>query len=187
VTDLVQFAFAALALLIVPGPTNTVLAVAGAGARRAPLPLLAAELAGYLVVILAARFMLLPLIAAAPAVDFAVRVVVIAYLLFVAFRLWVRPPNLATHTPVGPGTVLVTTLLNPKGLIFAASVFPPVNGDLAIYVALFAVTTVATGFAWFVSGRGLARLSGSRAALIPRLGSLVLLVFAALLAVSVAR
>jgi threonine/homoserine/homoserine lactone efflux protein len=187
VTELAQFALAALALLIVPGPTNTVLAVAGAGARRSPVPLLAAELLGYLAVILAARLVLLPLIAAYPMADFAIRIVVIAYLFYAAFRLWVRPLSLSTQAPVGWGTVLLTTLLNPKGLVLAASVFPRADAELAGYLGLFAFITIATGLLWFEIGRGLARFSGARAALLPRLGSLALLVFAALLAVSVAR
>ena len=46
------FVFAILALLLTPGPTNTLLTV-GAAARgwRASLPLLFGELAGYLVVV----------------------------------------------------------------------------------------------------------------------------------------
>ena len=58
-TDPGQFAIAVLALLIAPGPTNTLMAVAGAGPARILLPLLVAELAGYVVVIAVARLALL--------------------------------------------------------------------------------------------------------------------------------
>jgi threonine/homoserine/homoserine lactone efflux protein len=47
---------AALSVLVTPGPTNTLLATAGAGLgfRRA-LPLLTAELSGYFLAIIASR------------------------------------------------------------------------------------------------------------------------------------
>lgn len=51
-TDPILFAFAVIAILATPGPTNALLATAGAanGLRRS-LPLVPAELAGYLIAI----------------------------------------------------------------------------------------------------------------------------------------
>lgn len=186
-TDPVQFVLAALALLIVPGPTNTVLAVAGAAGGRSPVPLLVAELIGYLAVILLARLVLLPLLAVFPTADLIIRAVVIAYLLFAAYRLWSAPLDLTGMTAVGFGTVLATTFFNPKGLIFAASVFPRNDLALPLYAALFGAIAMGTGLAWFLVGRGVARLGRARTALLPRLGAGALLVFAALLALSAAR
>jgi len=53
-TDPILFAFAVIAILATPGPTNALLATAGAanGLRRS-LPLVPAELAGYVIAIAA--------------------------------------------------------------------------------------------------------------------------------------
>ncbi|MES1149390.1 MAG: hypothetical protein ABUL53_09420, partial [Bradyrhizobium guangdongense] len=51
--DVLPFILAAASLLAIPGPTNTLLATSGAGVGVArSLPLLAAELGGYLLSIL---------------------------------------------------------------------------------------------------------------------------------------
>jgi len=65
--DRIAFAAAALSLLATPGPTNTLLATSGAkvGLRRS-LPLLGAELGGYLLAILLLRALIGPLMAANP-------------------------------------------------------------------------------------------------------------------------
>ena len=111
----------------------------------------------------------------------------IAYLLYVATRLWRTSLDLNRPTrPVGPKEVFLTTLLNPKGLILAVVVFPAEAAQLITFGAIFALIVLATGLAWFVLGRGLAMAAG-RTGLVSRLGSLSLLVFAALLAASVAR
>lgn len=185
-----QFLFAILVLLFAPGPTNTIMAVAGAGGagKPSPVPLLCAEVAGYVALVVVARLVLLPVIDAYPVADVAIRVVVIAYLVFAAVRLWAASLSLATGTAaVVPLTVFLTTFLNPKGLILAFSVFPRESAHIWAYFAAFAVVAAAGGLAWFALGRRLARAAGPRATLLPRVGSLALLVFAALLATSAAR
>ena len=185
--DPVAFVVAVLTLLITPGPTNTVMATTGSGPPRSPWPLLAAELLGYLAIITLARLALLPLIDLYPPAGLAIKLAVVAYLVYAAVRLWRSPIALADGVPVGVGTVFLTTFLNPKGLIFAVSVFPREAEQLWVYFAVFAVLVGLCGFAWFTLGRGLANIAGSRAAMLPRVASVALLVFAALLALSVAR
>ena len=88
-TDPIQFALAVIVLLGVPGPTNTVMATAGAVNRGEwPWLFMLAELAGYLAIILLARLALLPLIDAHPWVGVALKIVVVAYLVFAAIKLW---------------------------------------------------------------------------------------------------
>ncbi|HHY49369.1 MAG TPA: lysine transporter LysE [Alphaproteobacteria bacterium] len=187
-TDPVQFILAVLTLLITPGPTNTVMATAGSGARRSPLPLLAAELFGYLAIIALARIALLPLIDLYPLAGIAIKLAVVAYLVYAAIRLWRGRVVLGTDGDlIGPRAVFLTTFLNPKGLIFAISVFPRESEQLWVYFILFTALVAACGFAWFSLGRGLASVAGARAALLPRVASIALLAFAALLATSLAR
>jgi threonine/homoserine/homoserine lactone efflux protein len=124
--DPVLFALAVLAVLGTPGPTNTLLATAGAtaGLRRS-LPLIASEAAGYTVSILTLGLVLGPVVAGAPLLAGALRAAVGVYLLSLALRLWRRGgAALATGAVVTPRQVVVTTLLNPKAIVFALGVVP---------------------------------------------------------------
>ena len=186
--DPLQFLLTVVMLLLVPGPTNTVMATAGAGTPRSPLPLLAAELLGYATIITIATLILVPLTAAWPPAGIAVKLVVVAYLVFVAVRLWGKRVALdAQQIVVGPRLVYLTTALNPKGLILAVTVFPHDHQQLWAYAGAFVLCVVTCGSAWFSLGRGLAALSGPRAAILPRVASIALIGFAALIVSSVGR
>src|SRR5215217_6371640 len=88
-TDPIQFALAVLLLLATPGPTNTVMATAGAVNRgEVPWLFMLAELGGYLAIVLLARLVLSPLIAVYPTVGVALKVLVVCYLVYAAVRLW---------------------------------------------------------------------------------------------------
>ena len=102
--DPVLFALAVLAVLGTPGPTNTLLATAGAtaGLRRS-LPLIPAEAAGYTIAVLTLGLALGPVVAGAPLLAGALRAAVGVYLLFLALRLWRRGgAALATGAVVAP-------------------------------------------------------------------------------------
>ena len=85
-TDLPSFFFAVLLLLLVPGPTNTLLLTAGAtqGLRRA-LPLLAAEALGYLVTIHLLLVLTGLVIAQVAAIKPAIQITCALYLLYLAW------------------------------------------------------------------------------------------------------
>lgn len=172
----ISFAAAGVALLATPGPTNTLLATSGAavGWRRS-LPLLGAELCGYLLAITLLQAVAGQMIGALPSVELTLRVVVALYLVFLAFKLWRH--GAAELGPIGPVTfsrVFVTTLLNPKGLIFAFTLLPqglppsaliPWLSGLALMILTMGVSWIAIG-AWLrsrfegvISARGGYRLS----------------------------
>ncbi|WP_181707317.1 LysE family translocator [Chthonobacter rhizosphaerae] len=184
-TDLVPFALAVLALLATPGPTNTLIAASGAsvGFRRS-LRLVPAELSAYALSIGLLTTTLGPAVAAEPTLQSALRIVAGAWLAWCALRLW-REAGASfdgTPKPIGPARVFVTTLLNPKALVFAFAVFPqpPQAAHAAVFAALVGV--VACGWALF--GEALARTAGARLtpARIARASALVLALFASLLA-----
>ena len=108
--DQTAFIIGTLSLLATPGPTNTLLATAGAGnGFRRSLPLLAAELSGYLIAILGLRTVVGPVVAAVPAFGLALRVVVVLYLIHLAVQLWRHGENeLAAAGPVTFRRVFVT-------------------------------------------------------------------------------
>ncbi|WEZ82284.1 LysE family transporter [Rhizobium sp. 32-5/1] len=158
-SDTSSFILSVLTLLIVPGPTNTLLAASGAavGLRRS-LVLIPAECCGYLLSILAVIFILGPLLGDTPILGAGLRIAACLYLLWSAFGLW-RGTGLPGEQSdqIGAVAVFFTTLLNPKALIFALVIFPQEAGLPALpYMVTFAglVCTVALG--WITLGTGLA-------------------------------
>lgn len=142
--------FALLALLLTPGPTNTLLAVAGTERGwRGALWLIPYELAAYLAVtlplvlggavILPLLPMLKPLITAAAAL----------WVLVLAVRLWRLPkPGAAVQT--SGQQVFVTTLLNPKALIIGLVLLP--GAPLLPRVLLFALLVIGVAALWAAIG-----------------------------------
>jgi threonine/homoserine/homoserine lactone efflux protein len=184
-TDPLLFMLAVLTILGTPGPTNTLLATGGAvsGVLRS-LPLLLGELTGYLIAIAVIRMVLGPVIAAYPLIGSALKVAVALYLSWIAVRLWLRGSDLTTPARVTLPMVFVTTLLNPKAIIFALSVLPAAHPQLGWYVVAFSVSVVAAGFSWILVGRAIGATAGKHARIVPRIASLALGGFAGLILVT---
>ncbi len=181
--DPLLFALAVIALLATPGPTNTLLAASGAlaGYRRS-LPLLAAEIAGYLAAIGTLHLVLGQIIATSPLVQAALRLAVGAYLLAAAWKLWQRRDDIAgTGRAIGFGRVLVTTLLNPKAAVFAFVVLPLSQPQPWPYLLAFVLLTAAAGSAWIQLGAAIGR-SGTARRAVSRVAATALVLFAGLIA-----
>jgi threonine/homoserine/homoserine lactone efflux protein len=182
-TDPVLFMLALLSLLATPGPTNTLLATSGAtvGVRRS-LKLLAGEFSGYLLAIVSVRLVLGPVIALDPLIDVVVKVGAAIYLAWVAVRLWRRCGAEAGRIHVTLDEVFFTTMFNPKALVFGLGVIPFGDAQSWAYLVVFGMTVPVMGLGWIVLGKALtASSSGPSTALIPRVASVVLVGFAALL------
>jgi threonine/homoserine/homoserine lactone efflux protein len=180
----VAFALTVLAVLATPGPTNSLLAAAGAanGWRRS-LPLVPAEAAGYLLTILAVGLVLGPWIAAAPTIAVVLRATVGAYLILLAVRLWRHGADLRSERMVTPPQVFLTTLLNPKALVFALGIVPFGAPRVWPYLMGFTILLVAVALGWIAFGAQLGRLASARGrdGLIPRIAAAAVGVFAMLL------
>ena len=183
---LLTFSLGVLALLIMPGPTNAVLAMASAGITAARLlSLLGAVLAAYLIVIIPVSGIAGPYLQAHPVVAQSVRIVSAIWVLSLALKLWKADPD-AGATTVGPRHLFVTTLLNPKAIIFALSIFPAEHPALAWFFVAFAVAVPSIGLCWILVGRAIGAASGEQhAGLVRRIASVALLGFAGLIAASV--
>jgi threonine/homoserine/homoserine lactone efflux protein len=183
VSDPILFFFAVVTILATPGPTNTLMATSGATSGiAASLTLLVAEITGYLVAIFAIHFVLGQIVQAFPAVGVALKIAVAIYLVWLAIKLWRRPLVLETsERTVSFASVFVTTLLNPKALIFALTIIPWAATGLAWYILAFAATVIAAGGGWIVLGSILGSATGTRAGYIPRIASIVLVGFAGLI------
>ena len=148
-------------LLAVPGPTNTLLATSGAGIGVVrSLPLLGAELAGYLLAIAALRLALGPIVSDIPLAAVVLRIAVTVYILGLAAMLWrVNTRELRDGAAVTFGQVLLTTLLNPKALVFAFVLLPLQAGprELLSWLGVIALQILTAGAAWVTLGATLGR------------------------------
>jgi threonine/homoserine/homoserine lactone efflux protein len=162
--SLTVFLLSLLALLLSPGPTNTLLAIGGAtrGFRRA-LPLIGAEIAGYLLVITPLALAGRPLIEAHPQVSVAVQLAAAAWVLVLAVRLWADPGGRDGQGLVTFRRVFVTTLLNPKGLVIGLVLLPATTpAGLLPWLGLFVATVLVVASTWIAAGAVMGRATAGR-------------------------
>lgn len=186
--SLLFFALITTAILLTPGPTNTLLATGGAmtGMHRA-WPLMLAELLGYCISITAIGVVLRPLAVQVPAVAIGVRLIAAAYLVYLAWHLfhwrWAMP---SAGGAVTWRRVFLTTLLNPKALIFALALIPFGTADAGRYMLLFACLVVPISALWIALGAVLGNMArrARRDHLVSRIAAGILGIFAFALALS---
>ena len=151
------FLFEVLGVLAIPGPTNSLLFVSGVTRGfRASLTLILAEVGAYIISISLLVFVLEPASRIHSTVSQLLHVLCSTYLVYVAFWLW-RSGEREVHDshPITFRRVFLTTLVNPKNLIFAFGIFPipsaTSNGMLPYLVSFSAICTgVACG--WIAGG-----------------------------------
>lgn len=188
-TDPMLFALAVLTVLGTPGPTNTLLATSGAFAGPArSLPLLIAEISGYLASVIVVG-LLRPVVESVPIFAVGLKIAVALYLFFLSAKLWQSGAAASVGVaPVRFAAVFVTTLLNPKALIFALVIIPFQHAQWGLYLLGFAAMVVLAGFAWILLGTLAGAAAGERhSRFIPRLASVALVVFAGLIVASLFR
>lgn len=184
------FIFAILALLLTPGPTNTLLTL-GAATRglRASLPLLLGELFGYLAVVVPLATVAAPLLDGRPALAIALRFAAACWVLFLAVRLW-RVSSAKTakggSSFVTTRQVFLTTVLNPKAPIIGLVIMP--HGPLvqiAPALALFSLLVLGAGTSFLVLGGLVGRTPLLSPRIVYRVAAFFLAVFSIGLAGSV--
>jgi threonine/homoserine/homoserine lactone efflux protein len=178
-------------VLIMPGPTNTLLAAAGLrqGMRRAA-KLTAAELAGYLVSISVWGHFLAHAANSLTWLPTLVRTLCCLYIAYLALRMWRTAVafSSAPQATVGLRTLFVATLLNPKAILFAGTIFPATAfAAWSAYLqamAIFAALLIPIGLAWIMFGAALGggKLKWARPERVQRCASVVLATFCVSLA-----
>jgi len=178
-----SFDLAVALLFAVPGPTNALIAVGGARGGTRVLPaLVGAALVGFVAAVAALIGLAGPYVAATPALGLALRGLCALLLARSAWRLWrTAGAGAAGRDAASPAAVLATTLVNPKALIFAFAIFPPLAGaaEAAEVFGRFALLAVVGMTLWGLAGAALGRGATARigAATVDRAGAAVLAVF----------
>ncbi len=154
--DTVSFIWTSFVLLLVPGPTNTLVCIGASqkGARAFP-PLIRAELSGYASVILSLGMLGGLLGKSFSTVLAAVKLVAALWVLVLAIRMWSKTKDTHPRRVVTGREVYVTTLLNPKAMIFALVLLPPIgSSNYLSRIALLAAFMVAAATIWTCVGCG---------------------------------
>ncbi len=152
-----ELALAIFVLLVTPGPTNTLVAMGGAeqGWTRA-VRLIPAELGTYLAVTVPLAVLGARVLDAAPMAKTAITLVAALWVLWLALSMWRVPSTRAGDLTVTPRRVAITTMLNPKALIFGLVLLPaPGAGALLANLALFSGQVVGVAMMWAAFGASL--------------------------------
>ncbi|NDJ58577.1 hypothetical protein GWD52_16600 [Enterobacteriaceae bacterium 4M9] len=183
-------------VLLMPGPTNTLLLSSGAivGFIRT-LKLIAAEIAGYLIAISAWGFFLMGLSKHAPWTATVIKCLAAGYVAWMAVKVWNIYLHVDSGEKIAARNVFVTTLLNPKAFVFASYIMPVAtftSGLVFGYVMLaFTSALLPVSVCWSLAGKVLI----AKGSLVPginpqrvfRCASLVLCVFSVTLFYDVVR
>ncbi|CAM2155965.1 Cysteine/O-acetylserine efflux protein [Pararobbsia alpina] len=126
-SELGLFLLGVFLVLVMPGPTNTLLAAAGLerGFRRSAR-LTLAESAGYFIAISFWGMFLAQLAHGMPWLPLTVRLVSAVYIAYLAVRMWSATLDLTDGNgrAVDMRALFVATLLNPKAILFGGTIFP---------------------------------------------------------------
>ena len=187
----VLFVLGIIIVLVMPGPTNTLLAAAGLrlGVKRAA-PLAGAELAGYVVSISIWGGFLTHAAQSLGWLPVLVRIASCLYIAYLAMRMWRTAVafQASPQTAIGPRTLFVATLLNPKAILLAGTIFPTTAfASVPAYLSamgIFAALLVPIGLVWIAFGAALGsgRLAWITTESVQRCASIVLGAFSVSLA-----
>ncbi|WON77655.1 LysE family translocator [Serratia sp. UGAL515B_01] len=180
-------------ILIIPGPTNTLLLSSGVrNGLSKTIPLVFAEAFGYFLAITFWGAFLLSIENFLPSIFQWTRITCAIYIFWLAFKMWRISSNL-DEPKEGKSDfiqVFITTLLNPKALIFSSSIIPEtafISIDNFVYaMAVFLIILFPVGVLWASLG-GLMKISlntGSHIKVILRVASCFLIFFSFLLVYS---
>lgn len=152
VMTLIELTFALLALLASPGPTNALLAMAGAqGARGVRLPLLV--LATYTATVVPLTFWGSLWLDRLPDLKQGLTVAAGLWVGLMALKLW-RTDQFSLSAAVSPAQIGLTTLLNPKALVFGLVLLPTAPNTAAGF-GLFGALVLIVSTLWLRLGASL--------------------------------
>jgi len=151
------FVFAVAVLLLTPGPTNTLLVLCSSSKGiRGSLVLIPAEVLGYLTTVVPLGLLAENLLHSQPRLSMAVRFLAVGWVLYMAVRLKLQTSR--ANKTVGPVEVFVTTVLNPKALVFGFLLFPGLrHAGLTLTTVIFSMLVITASCIWITVGDQLVR------------------------------
>ena len=160
------FVLAVIAVLMIPGPTNALLASSAHQQGIAKTSLfIPAEMTGYLYAISLWALFIHLCSPTWPHLITILHVLSAGYVLWLAVKLWklsYLEKHNQRHTSIKPRQLFFATLKNPKAILFAAGIFPqetwenPTN--FVLVYAIFSLVLLPTAMFWMSFGRAI--LSG---------------------------
>ncbi|RMP73658.1 LysY/Ygga family exporter protein [Pseudomonas syringae pv. atrofaciens] len=181
-------AIAMLTLLLVPGPTNSLLLQSGIsrGLGMYSLKLVAAEWAAYLIQITSWGLSIDAMIENYGWVVVATKVLAVMFLFYISLKLWfsIQQDTDGKPAPISIRALFLATLNNPKGLFFATIIAPAGTflhlESYGAFMTVFSLVVIPVGITWVALGAFFGRklpslLSGNR---VNRFVSLVIGLFA---------
>lgn len=177
------FASSVLFLLLTPGPTNTLLALASCerGLWKS-LHLAGVELVAYLCAVVPLVFLVYPWIEQSTGFGIALRLLAAAWLLYLSIKMLKSRDIDANITRARH--VFFTTLLNPKALIFGLVLVPSATSDVHTALLVFSCVVVMASLIWLSLGTLVLRSSKYPVVAFRSLAALVLAFFSVLLVVA---
>ncbi|WP_130804635.1 LysE family translocator [Acinetobacter ihumii] len=174
------------ALLLTPGPTNTLLASSGIqmGLRRS-LKLIPAEAIGYIIAITVWGMMIDHLGRSFSLLPTLLKLMSAFYIVYLAIKLW-RTADIKfdlNQSTIRPRELFCATLLNPKALLFASAIFPAYAWmeikTYLLHMTIFLCLILPIAMFWIFIGSVLAanKVSWLNACNLQRTASLVLVSF----------
>ena len=151
------FLLEVLAVLAIPGPTNSLLFVSGVtrGFRKS-LNLIPAEVTAYLISLSFLILVIEPASRDHSTVTQLLRVICSLYLAYVALWLWRSgTQDIDVSHPITFLRVLLTTLVNPKNLILAFGIFPTppaASSEILPYLGSFSAICMGVAASWIAAG-----------------------------------
>ncbi|OTG86759.1 threonine transporter RhtB [Acinetobacter sp. ANC 4558] len=160
------FILAVIAVLMIPGPTNVVLASSAhqQGLTKTSF-FIPAEWLGYLYAINLWALLIHLCSSTWPYLVTGLHVLSFGYVCWLAFRLW-KLPHLEEynqkHHNIRPRQLFFATLKNPKALLFAAGIFPEETWgsvmNFMLVQLIFCMVLIPTALFWMFFGQAI--LSG---------------------------
>lgn len=157
------FIFAMLAVLLIPGPTNALLASAAhhQGVSKA-FHLIPAQLFGYVYGISLWALLIHLSMPTWPMLMHILHLASAVYVLWLAFHLW-KTSHLEKHSQhyqnIKPQQLFLSTLKNPKAILFAAGIFPVETWNsfesYALVLGVFCLCLIPCAVFWLCFGRAL--------------------------------
>lgn len=175
-------------LLLMPGPTNTLLFFSGATSGWLKTQkLILAEMLGYFIAISFWGYMIYVLSTQMPGLITIVKVASAIYIFYLSRKIWLFQQGDIDSARIKAINVFFTTLCNPKALIIATYILPHETfSNVSIYslsMAIFFITLIPVSAIWCSAGTFI-HLQGEKSVILTsplfyRLASIVLCGFSA--------